>query len=140
MSTYLVRLADLVRRDPRYTYEAYEFVFAALTHTQRVLGRVPGEKDADASEPQHHVSGRELVQGIRELALREFGLMARVVFRMWGINRTADFGEIVFNLVAENLMSRTDSDSREDFRDIFDLDQALAQDFRIELNEAEWTK
>src|SRR6266852_4296976 len=87
MSTYLPRLADLVRRDPRYAYEAYEFVFAALTHTQRQLGREPAEEDAAAAGPQHHVSGRELVEGIRDLALQEFGRMARVVFRMWGINR-----------------------------------------------------
>jgi uncharacterized repeat protein (TIGR04138 family) len=140
MSTYLARLADLVRRDPRYAYEAYEFVFAALTHTQRLLGRVPSEDDPGSPEPQHHVSGRELVEGVRDLALREFGLMARIVFRMWGINRTADFGEIVFNLVEENLMSKTDQDNRRDFQDIFDLDQALVQDFRIELNEAEWTR
>src|SRR5258708_2966390 len=140
MSTYLARLADLVRRDPRYAYEAYEFVFAALTHTQRLLGRVPSEDDPGSPEPQHHVSGPELVEGVRDLALRQFRLMARIVFRMWGINRTADFGEIVFNLVEENLMSKTDQDNRRDFQDIFDLDQALVQDFRIELNEAEWTR
>jgi uncharacterized repeat protein (TIGR04138 family) len=138
MSTYLARLADLVRRDPRYAYEAYEFVFAALTHTQRLLGRVPGEEETP--EPQHHVSGRELVEGIRDLAVREFGLMARVVFRLWGINRTADFGEIVFNLVEENLMSKTDQDTREDFHEIFDLDRALVKDFQIRLDEAEWTR
>src|SRR5712692_4222413 len=115
MSTYLPRLADLVRRDPRYAYEAYEFVFAALNHTQRLLGRMPSENETGAAEPHHHVSGRELVEGVRDLALREFGMMARVVFRLWGINRTADFGEIVFNLVEENLMSKNDKDTRADF-------------------------
>jgi len=140
MSTYLPRLADLVRRDPRYTYEAYEFVFAALTHTQRLLGRESRAEETGEPDPEHHVSGRELVEGIRELALREFGLMARIVFRMWGINRTADFGEIVFNLVEEKLMSKTAQDTRQDFHDIYDLDQALVQDFRIQLDEAEWTR
>jgi uncharacterized repeat protein (TIGR04138 family) len=138
MSTYQARLAEVVQRDPRYAYEAYEFVFAALSHTQKLLGRAADE--GNTSESQYHVSGRELVQGIRELALREFGLMARVVFRMWGINRTADFGDIVFNLVEENLMSKTDRDSRADFQDIFDLDQALVQEFHIELDEAEWKR
>ena len=66
--------------------------------------------------------------------------MARIVFRMWGINRTADFGEIVFNLVGEKLMSKTDQDTRQDFHDIYDLDQVLVQDFRIQLDEAEWTR
>ena len=127
-----------MRRDPRYTYEAYEFVFAALTHTQKLLGRLPGKNDA--ADAQYHVTGRELVAGIRDLALREFGFMARIVFRMWGIRSTADFGEIVFNLVQENLMSKTDQDCREDFRDVFDLDRELVQGFRIELDEVEWTR
>ncbi len=140
MSTYQARLAEVVRRDPRYMYEAYEFVFAALSYTQKQLGRVPSEEESGTPAPQYHVSGRELVEGVRSLALREFGLMARIVFRMWGINRTADFGEIVFNLVEENLMSKTDQDTRDDFRDLFDLDRALVQEFRIEWDEAEWSR
>ena len=136
MSTYQSRLAEVVQRDPRYAYEAYEFVFAALSHTQKLLGRVPAD-DSGVPGPQYHVSGRELVLGVRDLAVREFGLMARIVLRMWGINRTADFGDIVFNLVEENLMSKSDQDSRADFQDIFDLDQALIQELHIELDEAE---
>ena len=139
MSTYHARLAQVLQRDPRYPYEAYEFVFAALSHTQKLLGRLPAD-DGSIPATQHHVSGRELVHGVRDLALREFGLMARIVLRMWGINRTADFGDIVFNLVEENLMSRSDQDSRADFQDVFDLDQALVQEFHIEADEAEWTR
>jgi uncharacterized repeat protein (TIGR04138 family) len=127
-------LAELVRRDPRYAYEAYEFVFAALAHTQRLLGRIPREPAEAAAK---HVSGRELLDGIRDLALREFGLMARIVFRLWGIQETADFGEIVFNLVEANLMSKTNEDSRADFKDVFNLDDALVRNYRIRLDEAE---
>jgi uncharacterized repeat protein (TIGR04138 family) len=131
-------LAEVVRRDPRYTYEAYEFVFDALKHTQNLLGRQPPpEKEGEsAAEAHHHVSGPELLQGIRDLALREFGLMARTVFRLWGIDNTSDFGEIVFNLVECGLMSKTQEDDRADFQDVYDLDQALVQDYRIQLDEA----
>ena len=139
MSTYHTRLAEVVQRDPRYAYEAYEFVFAALSYTQKLLGRVPPDDDS-VSSSQYHVSGRELLHGIRDLAVREFGMMARIVFRIWGINRTADVGEIVFNLVEESLMSKSDQDRRADFEDIFDLDQALVQEFPIERDEADWTK
>jgi uncharacterized repeat protein (TIGR04138 family) len=62
--------------------------------------------------------------------------MARTVFARWGIQRTGDFGEIVFNLIAAGLMSKTDEDTREDFRDVYDLDQALVQGYRIQLDEA----
>jgi uncharacterized repeat protein (TIGR04138 family) len=132
------KIDELVRRDPRYPYEAYEFLFAALAHTQAMLERTPPSEGV--LEQEHHVSGRELLEGVRDLALREFGLMARTVFRMWGINRTDDFGELVFNLVETGLMSKTTEDQRQDFHDVYDLDKALVQDYRIEVgDEAEGT-
>jgi uncharacterized repeat protein (TIGR04138 family) len=130
-------LAEVVRRDPRFAYEAYEFLYEALNHTQKMLGRLPSGEVAEGAERQHHVSGPELLAGVRDLALREFGLMARTVFRMWGIQRTDDFGDIVFNLVEAGLMNKTDEDTRKDFHEVYDLDQALVQGYRIELEEAE---
>jgi uncharacterized repeat protein (TIGR04138 family) len=135
MTTHQEGLAKVVRRDPRYAYQAYEFVFEALGHTQKLLGRVPREPGSECA--LHHVTGPELLEGIRDLALRQFGMMARTVFRMWGIHRTDDFGEIVFNLVESNLMSKTEEDSREDFCGVFDLDEALVHGYRIQLDEAE---
>ncbi len=137
MTMYHPKLAEIVRRDPRYAYEAYEFVFAALTHSQKMLGRLPPEEAPAEVEAQHHVSGPELLQGVRDLALREFGLMARTVFRRWGINQTDDFGEIVFNLVDATLMSKTTDDTRRDFHAVYDLDRALVDGYRINREEAE---
>jgi uncharacterized repeat protein (TIGR04138 family) len=133
MTIHHPKLDELVRRDPRYAYEAYEFLFAALAHTQKMLGRPPFPETA--ADQDHHVSGPQLLEGVRDLALREFGLMARTVFHVWGIDRTGDFGEIVFNLVEANLMSKTAEDTRDDFRDVYDLDQALVHNYRIELKE-----
>jgi len=130
-------LAEVVGRDPRYAYEAYEFVFEALNHTQKLLGRLPPSELPEGAERQHHVSGPELLNGIRDLALREFGLMARTVFQLWGIQRTDDFGEMVFNLVEANLMSKTSEDQKLDFHNIYDLDKALVQEYRIQVEEAE---
>jgi uncharacterized repeat protein (TIGR04138 family) len=140
MTMHHPKLDDLVRRDPRYAYEAYEFLFAALAHTQRLLGRVP-PPEGPTPEADYHVSGPELLEGVRDLAQREFGLMARIVFRMWGINRTDDFGELVFNLVEAGLMSKTEEDSRKDFHAVYDLDEALVRGYRIEsgAEEAEGT-
>jgi len=135
MSMHHPKLAEIVRKDPRYAYEAYEFVFAALAHTQKLLDRLPREGDEPGRH--HHVSGPELLKGVRDLALREYGLMARTVFRMWGIDKTDDFGEIVFNLVESNLMSKTTEDSRKDFQAVFDLDKALVQDYHIRLEDSE---
>ena len=138
MTMYHAGLAEVVRRDPRYIYEAYEFVFEALKYTQKMLNRLPPrEGSGEEVGPHHHVKGPELLEGIRRYALRQFGLMARTVFRLWGIRRTDDFGEIVFNLVAAGLMSTTDQDDRKDFHDVFDLDQALTEGYEIRLEEAE---
>ncbi len=129
------KLDEVVRRDPRYAYEAYEFVYSALRHAQRMLGREPPAATEQSHEGDYHVTGKQLLEGVRDLALREFGLMARTVFRAWGINNTADVGEIVFNLVAANLMSKTDEDNRDDFRDVYDLDQVLVHEYRIDVKE-----
>ncbi len=135
MTMHHAALADVVRRDCRYAYEAYEFVFQALEHLEQQHQKAKGAPGAEAGP--RHVRGPELLEGIRELALREFGLMARAVFHRWGIDRTDDFGEIVFRLVEANLMSKTNDDSRDDFRNVFDLDEALLHGYRIELEKAE---
>ena len=123
-------LDSIVASDPRYQREAYVFLRDALDFTTKQQKKVKGTT-------VRHVSGPELLQGVRELALREFGFMARTVFRLWGIQRTDDFGQIVFNLVESNLMSKTDDDSMADFHEICDLDQALQQDYRIDVQDAD---
>lgn len=132
-----IEFADIVKRDPRYPLEAYEFVERALKHTVERLGRVSRPEPGSETQEPLHVSGRELCEGIRDLALREFGLMARTVFHMWGIERTDDFGDVVFNLVEANILKKTDQDDRGDFHNLFDLDQALVQGYRIQVDEAE---
>jgi uncharacterized repeat protein (TIGR04138 family) len=137
MTTRYQEIDDVVRRDPRYAYEAYVFLFEALQHTLQQLERSPSP-DMPVDE-HHHVTGPELLEGVRELALREFGLMARTVFHMWGIDTTADIGELVFNLIEAGLMSKTSDDDRMDFVNVYNLDEALSN-YRIELEkEAEDT-
>lgn len=110
-------LRDLVARDPRYRPDAYRFVFEALDYTLKGLGRKGG-----------HVSGRQLLEGIRDFALDQFGGLAGLVFDQWGIRCTGDFGEIVFNLVEAGLMGKTESDTREDFRDVYAFDEVFRVD------------
>jgi uncharacterized repeat protein (TIGR04138 family) len=118
------KVEELFRRDPRFPPEAYEFVRAALNHTAAMLGLSEAEDDG-------HVSARQLLDGVRDLARREFGLMARAVFRMWNIRRTDDVGDIVFNLVDVGLVSAMPHEARRDFQDVYDLDE-LTRDYAIE--------
>jgi uncharacterized repeat protein (TIGR04138 family) len=107
-------LFDRLReRFPRYDEAAYGFVLAALSH---VIQRLP--------EPRH-ISGRELAEGVRDLALERFGPMARSVLEHWGIRETADVGEIVFALVDSGVLIKQDEDEASDFIDVFDFDEAF---------------
>lgn len=108
-------------RDDRYHVNAYRFIYEALVRAQELFGRDPGSDD-----PGHrHVTGKELLEGARRLAAEQFGPLAPTVFRSWGVHRTEDFGEIVFNLVEANLMGKTDTDTRADFANGFDFEKAF---------------
>lgn len=111
------RIDRIVEQDPRYRAEAYFFVLTALEETLQALGE------------RRHLTGQELCEGIRRLAVREFGLMARTVLEFWGCQTTRDFGNIVYNLIDAGLMSKTEQDRIEDFDDVYDFGQAFAQDF-----------
>jgi uncharacterized repeat protein (TIGR04138 family) len=123
------KLLDLIQDDPRYMYEAYEFVCETVTYTQERLGRVPGGRREPAED--NHVCGEELLRGACELAIQQFGMMAPVVFKLWGVHATDDFGELVFNLIKIEQLSKSDRDDREDFRDVFDLHAALADGYEL---------
>ena len=117
------KLAQILVRDDRYRREAYRFVQEGLEFTMQRRGR------------RGHVSGRELVLGMRDLARERFGLMARTVLSQWGVTSTSDFGELVFNLIEEDIMSKQDSDTRADFANIYDFEEAFERDMKIELED-----
>src|SRR5262245_45221140 len=134
MNVHEQAVRNILRRDMRYPPEAYDFVLLALYYTQRRLGKpeknTPGEENVES-----HVTGRELVEGIRTFALEHFGLVARPVLRMWNIHHTDDFGNIVYNLIDEKQLTNTPTDRKEDFHHVYDLDEALTRNFQIEWEE-----
>lgn len=108
------RLEDLLEQDPRYPREAYTFVFEALDSTVRGMHGI-GPDDPIPPSEDHHVTGTDLLRGMRTFALDEFGCLAATVFSSWGLSTSEDVGEIVFNLVEHGLMGRRESDQRSDF-------------------------
>ena len=110
------RLKEVVARDGRYHINAYRFVYEALDYTVKRLDK------------KRHISGRELLEGIKNLAIEQFGGLACMVLGIWGVSKTADFGNIVFNLVEADLMSRSEDDTREDFDGVYDFREV----FRID--------
>jgi len=115
------KIRELFEKDSRYKPDAYEFVMHALWHTQGRLKR------------KGHVTARELLDGIRDFGISQYGPMAVTVLEHWGIKKTDDFGEIVFNMVENGLMRKTDEDSRDDFKEIYDFKKAFDLTDQIKL-------
>lgn len=145
-----ITLPELLRQDRRYRVEAYAFVFEALRYGQERLGlgqnhpakrtgkrprNKPASDDAPA-ETERHLTGQELCEAIRAFAIEQYGYMAKCVLNNWGVRETGDFGEIVYNLIRTGEMRKTDSDSREDFNNVYDFDEAFKNDFKIEVPSA----
>ncbi|WP_437205715.1 Minf_1886 family protein [Planctomicrobium sp. SH664] len=116
---------------PRFKFhsDAYRFVFEALHHTQQRLKRQPAH---DVDDERAHITGPELLMGIRDLALERYGLLARNVFSHWGVKSTADFGRIVFELIERGEMRKTSRDQLTDFFDVYDFDDALDREYKID--------
>jgi uncharacterized repeat protein (TIGR04138 family) len=130
-------LARVLARDPRYPIQAYAFVFEALEYTKR-MDRRPASSArgrARSSAAPRHVTGRELCEGARRLALDSYGLMALTVLKLWGIHSTSDLGEVVYNLIASGDLEKTPSDARSDFDGVFDFEKVFRSDFVLALDE-----
>ena len=115
-------LEQILAKDARYQRDAYHFLREALDFTQRNQPREPRAKI-------RHVTGQELLDGIRRFALEQFGPMTVTVLEEWGVRRCEDFGDMVFNMVEARLLAKTDQDSHDDFRGGYDFTEAFKKPF-----------
>jgi len=111
-------LKKIIDDDKRYKLEAYIFVLEALFYSRKKFKK------------EGHITGPQLLEGIRDLALQRFGPLAKMVFEHWGIKMTVDFGNIVFNMVNTKILGKTDEDRIEDFEGIYDFDQTFVQNYK----------
>jgi uncharacterized repeat protein (TIGR04138 family) len=120
-------VVDLIcKEDTRYDKRAYSFVRQGLDHTVKNLRK----SEPARTQQSQHVSGPELLEGMRAFALDQFGPLAKTVLDSWGVHRCTDFGEIVFNLIEYRVFSKTENDRREDFSNIYDFEEAFVKPFR----------
>lgn len=115
-------LRQIVRDDPRYDLDAYLFLREALDLAVRLYN-----KPLDG--PARHITGRELLEAIRQQALKEYGPMSLRVLNSWGVHVTGDFGEIVFNMVEHGVLGKTEDDKKEDFRGCYDFVDAFEKPY-----------
>lgn len=111
----LNKIEKVLEGDSKYKFEAYSFLMAALHHTV-----------SKETKPRH-VSGRELLDGIREYAIEQYGPMAKMVLNYWGIQKTLDFGKIVFALVEVGILRKQPEDKIEDFDNVYDFDEVFSE-------------
>lgn len=110
-------LDQLRERNPRFHARSYEFVMLALHSVIQSL-----------DEPRH-ITGRELTEGVRELALGQYGVLAKTVLEHWGIHGTQDVGDVVFAMVEQGILVKEDEDSLDDFADVFDFEEAFETNY-----------
>ena len=113
---------QIVRYDTRYAVEAYSFISDAVLYTTR-------KKEAESRMQKRHISGKELLQGIKEFAVEQFGPIAPEVLRYWGLNNSLAIGNVVFNMVNKKLLGKSQEDTIDDFRVEFDFDSEFAKPF-----------
>lgn len=113
------KLLQLAEYYGKYRREAYLFVLNALEHTVTALPE------------KRHVTGFELVHGITAYGSTQFGALGKIIFEQWGITQTLHFGEIVFHLIEVGLLSKTEHDCLDDFKDVFDLQQKMQNGISI---------
>jgi uncharacterized repeat protein (TIGR04138 family) len=122
------RTLEEIAAGTRYPVDAFHFVRRGLDYTVQMMHEDP----ESVEEAQRHVSGRQLCDGVRQLAVDRYGRLARAMLRRWRINRTADIGRIVFAMVDGGLMQKTEEDSIRDFDDVFDMDRSFEVDIPVD--------
>jgi uncharacterized repeat protein (TIGR04138 family) len=115
-------LDSIVAKDPRYQRDGYIFLRDALDFTTKQQKKIKGVS-------VRHVSGPELLDGVRQYALKEFGPMVMTVFDNWGIRSCEDVGHMVFNLIGAGVFGKTEEDSIEDFKNVYDFGEAFVKPF-----------
>lgn len=119
---YEQSVLSILKRDKRFDAQAFLFLKDALDFTLKRIAEGNGGR-------VRHVSGPELLEGFRDLALDQFGPMASTLMTEWGVRKCQDVGDMVFLLIEEQVFGKQDSDSREDFSGNFDLEESLAVPF-----------
>jgi uncharacterized repeat protein (TIGR04138 family) len=119
---YEAAIDIVLTRTPHYDRAAYHFLRDALEFTVKERKKATGESG--------HVTGQQLLDGIRRFAIKQYGPMVPIVLEYWGIKRTEDFGHMVFALVEVGIFGKTERDSIDDFKDVFSFEEAFVVPFR----------
>ncbi|MGB7325706.1 MAG: Minf_1886 family protein [Rubripirellula sp.] len=140
MKSPLQAMRDLLAEDTRYKIEAYQFIRESLQFAHENMPDpvdIPfgesGDDDLETDEQvaARHVTGQQLCESCRQYALQQYGYLAKMVLANWGVHRTGDFGDLVYNLIRIEQMRKSETDRREDFDDVYSFEDAFEPEFEF---------
>lgn len=134
MTSAMHVMRKLLKEDPRYKFEAYQFIREALHYAQEHLAELSQAAyvgETTASENPRHITGQQLCEACRLYGLEQYGYLAAMVLASWGVHSTGDFGEMVYNLIRIEQMRKSESDRREDFDDVYSFSDAFEPQFEL---------
>ncbi len=128
-------ILGLANSDKRYSVEAYLFVREALAWAaDNQAVESDSEISSGGKSPKsrcRHVTGQQLCEGIREFAQNQYGYMSKLVLNSWGLYCTADFGNVVYNMIDVGIMRKSTEDRRSHFKDVYDFEDVFELQFRM---------
>jgi uncharacterized repeat protein (TIGR04138 family) len=130
MTSPLQAMRKLLREDPRFRFEAYQFIRESLQYAHEHMDVIAPD-NTELTESPRHVTGQQLCEACRLYALEQYGFLAKMVLASWGVQSTSDLGELVYNLIRIEQMRKSDTDRREDFNDVYSFDNAFEPLFEL---------
>lgn len=112
------RIYHICETDDQYKPQAFFFIYLVLGRCRNVLEK-PG-----------HVSGQDLLKAFSEEARMQYGPMALTVLNHMGFRSTEDVGRLVFLMVEEGLLSRTEKDTLEDFKEKYEFQEEFVAKYQ----------
>lgn len=134
MSDESYSLYRIVENDPRYSLDAYLFVRESLAYAADCMELDFYEavsQQGTQAKAERHLTGQQLCEAIRLYAINQFGLMARIVLKNWGIESTSCFGDIVYNMIRAGIMKKSDHDQRSHFDEVYQFEDAFQNQFEF---------
>jgi len=120
-------LEEIAQEDSRYDVRGLKFVFEGLAATIDKFS-----KEEHEGVPRH-ITGQELAWGLAEVAQKRWGRLAAMVLEHWGIYTTRDFGEIVYLMIDYGWMTSQETDTIDDFNNVFDFSEFFEKQYVIEI-------
>jgi uncharacterized repeat protein (TIGR04138 family) len=124
------KMEQVIRKDGRYPLDAYAFLQEGMARAAKAVHGDEGPLLAPK-----HVTGQQICESIRDLAVERWGQLAKAVLGRWNVHTTLDFGNMVYLMIEHRLMKKTEEDRLEDFQDVFDFDEAFKPHDEFELKE-----